>query len=239
MKMKFIVPYVLSGASAFFSLNTSVAHNDKSNDTEPATVARVDSAFNSIDSVAAEMTIPYATAIRETGRDVVYVFNNGSARVRRGGTRAWRNNNPGCIRYSQFARDHGAIGRAGNFAVFPDAQTGAAAIGALLQTDKYRDLTIAAAITKYAPPHENDTRSYQQRLAKMTGLPITLKLRDLNAQQLSAVVGAIRVLEGWRAGSEVAVQEHNDTILASARTHDDIKMAAIHGQHQLQRQMSR
>lgn len=41
--------------------------------------------------------------------------------IRSGGTKAWRNNNPGNMIYSAkgFAIRHGAIGKAGGMAVFP------------------------------------------------------------------------------------------------------------------------
>lgn len=138
--------------------------------------------------------------------DVVYTRADGNQFRRSGGTRAWRNMNPGNIRYSDFARQAGAIGHAGGFAVFPDEETGMKAIGALLKSDKYRNLTISQAIFKYAPPHENDTEKYKASLRKMTGLPITKKIFELDDEQMMCVVKAIRVVEGWREGKETFIQ---------------------------------
>src|SRR5579872_6910539 len=62
-------------------------------------------------------------------------------------TRSWRNNNPGNLKYTPFARDNGAIGAAGQppnakptdlkFAVFPDYETGKNAQAKRLKMDLY------------------------------------------------------------------------------------------------------
>ena len=122
-------------------------------------------------------------------------------RVRRtGGTRAWRNLNPGNIRYSEFSRKAGAIGQAGGFAVFPDEETGTRAISSLLRGQSYNNLTIARAITRYAPPSENNTAAYHRRIQQITGLNINRRISDLSDGELSRVVDAIRAIEGWEAG---------------------------------------
>lgn len=137
--------------------------------------------------------------------DVVYHLANGDEIVRRGGTRAWRNNNPGCIRPGSIADAHGAIGSAGGFAVFPDEQSGMDAIAGLLLSDKYRNKTIGAALYSYAPPFENDTIGYQNYVRKLTGLSTDMRISDLTPGQLHQLVLAIRKIEGWRAGTEISV----------------------------------
>lgn len=141
---------------------------------------------------------PTATA---NGRDTEITRADGSVEQRTGGTLAWRNNNPGNIRAGQFATNHGAIGTGpGGFAVFPDEATGARAVGSLLQTNAYRDLSINDAVMRYAPPVENNTAAYQRAIQNATGLDGTRTISSLNAQELSSVVDAIRQQEGWRAG---------------------------------------
>lgn len=228
MKIKFSIPYLLTGMTMLMATTRTSGTNDehaaefKSRETFTNTIPRPTRA-NNADSLrldllmAANTSDPNAPAAAnaaptaaarvisadEHRYDVVYVCDNGLKIRRSGGTRAWRNNNPGCIRYSEFARQMGAVGRAGGFAVFPDEQTGMAAIGTLLRSDKYRNLTISAAIMKYAPPHENDTHGYKQRLQKMTGLSVNLKICDLTDEQLESVVRAIRIIEGWKVGREI------------------------------------
>lgn len=141
----------------------------------------------------------YTSAVA-LGRDVVYTTADGRRARRTGGTRAWRNLNPGNIRYSEFSRNAGAIGQAGGFAVFPDEETGTQAISSLLRGQSYNNLTIARAITRYAPPSENNTAAYHRRIQQITGLNINRRISDLSDGELSHVVDAIRAIEGWEAG---------------------------------------
>ena len=141
----------------------------------------------------------YTSAVA-LGRDVVYTTADGHRVRRTGGTRAWRNMNPGNIRYSEFSRNAGAIGQAGGFAVFPDEETGTRAISSLLRGQSYNNLTIARAITRYAPPSENNTAAYHRRIQQITGLNINRRISDLSDGELSRVVDAIRAIEGWEAG---------------------------------------
>ncbi|MFJ8635304.1 S8 family serine peptidase [Streptomyces sp. NPDC093568] len=121
--------------------------------------------------------------------------------IRTGGTIAWRNNNPGNIVAGAFTRSHGAIGANGRFAVFPDEETGAAAVAALLRTPAYNSSSIAQAIARYAPSFENDTPHYIAMVARWTGLDPSRAVSTLDDKELDAVVGAIRRMEGWRPGT--------------------------------------
>lgn len=141
----------------------------------------------------------------ESSKDVIYEHSDGTKYRRTGGSRAWRNSNPGNIRYSQFARRMGAIGRAGGFAVFPDEETGMRAIGALLRSDGYNKLTVAGAISKYAPPSENNTSAYHRQIERLTGLSINKKISDLTDAEMTRVASAIRTIEGWRPGRVVEI----------------------------------
>ena len=58
------------------------------------------------------------------GNSVIFYDQDENLLIRSGGTRTWRNNNPGNIRASRFSYKHGAIGSAGGFAVFPTYQAG-------------------------------------------------------------------------------------------------------------------
>ena len=162
-----------------------------------------------IDTVVAdttESTAPIAIAdvaviATADGKDVIYTMPDGGRVKRVGGTRAWRNTNPGNIRYSEFARRIGAIGQAGGFAVFPTEEIGMYAIEALLRSDSYNKLTVAGAISRYAPPSENNTSAYHRQIEKLTGLSVNKRMADLTADELTQVAMAIRHIEGWREGS--------------------------------------
>ena len=148
---------------------------------------------------------PRVTNVKKIANGVRYIFDDGSHLERSGGTIAWRNYNPGCIRYTNNAVAMGAVGEANGFAVFPDEQTGMNAIKTLLTSENYRDLTIARAITKYAPPHENNTNRYIANMCHATGLNQNQKICDLNDTLLTKVVLTIRKLEGWIEGNEKVV----------------------------------
>jgi hypothetical protein len=79
------------------------------------------------------------------------------------GTRPQRNHNPGDLEYHQFAINHGATGSDGRYAIFPDDDTGFAAMRILL-LEHYKGLTLQQALDKYAPPAENETNIYLQHV---------------------------------------------------------------------------
>lgn len=135
--------------------------------------------------------------------DVIYTHADGTKIKRTGGSRAWRNTNPGNIRYSDLARSMGAIGQAGGFAVFPTEQNGMNAIKALLRSKNYVNLTVEAAIGRYAPPVENNTAAYNRKIRKLTGLDLNRKISDLSDAELDRMANAIRVIEGWTPGRTV------------------------------------
>lgn len=85
------------------------------------------------------------------------------------GTRPNKNNNPGDIEFGPFAKQHGATGSDGRFAIFPSAAAGFAAMGALLRKH-YAGLTIKAALNKYAPPVENATDIYLAHVCEWSGV---------------------------------------------------------------------
>ena len=84
------------------------------------------------------------------------------------GTRPARNNNPGDIEDGKFARAHGAIGTDGRFAKFPTVQVGFDAMRALLLS-AYANSTLEQMLNHYAPPCENQTNIYLQRVCEWTG----------------------------------------------------------------------
>jgi hypothetical protein len=84
-------------------------------------------------------------------------------------SRCRRNLNPGNIRYGYFALRHGATGTDGSFAIFPTAAAGFAAMSELLEGFYLGD-TITQAITKWAPPTENNTPQYITNVCEWTGL---------------------------------------------------------------------
>lgn len=214
MTFKRTIPYFLTSAAMMLGISHTMGSTDGGTLPDDAQTRTATTQPVPNKTAHADTTYVLAAANINTSKiidavahryDVVYTRADGNQFRRSGGTRAWRNNNPGCLRYSEFTAAQGAIGKAGGFAVFPDEETGMRAICALLQSDGYRNLTISQAIFKYAPPHENDTDGYKTTLRRLTGLDISVKLSSLTPDQIMRVARAIKVVEGWRTGRETVI----------------------------------
>lgn len=91
--------------------------------------------------------------------------------------------------------------------MFPDIEAGRAALTGLLHGQSYINRSIYAAIARYAPSQENDTDSYRNKIAALTGLDINLKLRDLTDGEFDLIVNAIQTIEGFFVGMEKPVRK--------------------------------
>lgn len=156
-------------------------------------------------------------------KTVQYRTNDSSSILYKGGSRAWRNNNPGNIRMSDFAVTHGAIGSEGDFAIFPTYDIGYKAIVALLSGASYRSLSVYAAIRKYAPPIENNTANYQKQVKKYTGLDINRIISTLSPMEVQRVADAIQKVEGYIVGTteEITGDASNTFTVATSNANDD------------------
>lgn len=144
------------------------------------------------------------TSAEVTGTKTVrYTAKDSTTLVKKNGSIAWRQNNPGNISNGPFAESQGAIGKGDRFAIFASEQKGFDAIVALLTGPTYRDLSLEAAITKYAPPQENDTAAYIAFLTAQTGISKSEILRELLNSQIKALAKGIQKHEGWIVGSEI------------------------------------
>ncbi len=144
----------------------------------------------------------FTTAWSPTNKVVHYKRADGSIVRKSGGSRAWRNNNPGNIISSTFSSANGAIGTDGTMAIFPNKKVGRKAIKTLLRGPSYRDLTIEEAIFRYAPPSENNSDSYVDFVAQTSGFAKSTVLSSLLIADLRKVIGAIGKMEGWEEGTE-------------------------------------
>lgn len=227
--LKLTVPYYIMTAVGFIGTSASTYNtDDTARNTTTAkniTVDQDSTAQSQVDSLAGAPAC--LQSVREQGRDVIYVYNNGDEITRKKGSRAWRNNNPGNLRYSPFSRKEGAIGECGKYAVFPDEETGMNALRKLLATESYQKLTIAAAVNRYSPEGAAGVALYISKLKKLTGLPATTRLRDLNREQLNMVANSIREIEGWIIGHEEQTKRERISNVMMARIKVDSVRNAI------------
>ncbi len=148
-----------------------------------------------------------------------------------GGTRSWRNNNPGNLKYGKFAAGMGATGRDDKgFAVFPSYEAGRKAQEQLLfGSDAYRNLSIADAIRKYAPGSDgNDPAGYAAQMARAAGVGVGTRLSDLTPDQRRKFLDAQQAKEGWKVGSSGGV---SSGLTGSLTTDGPIRANLMHGQY--------
>jgi|GEM_PF-581096 len=145
------------------------------------------------------MTTPKYVSARDGEKNsVIYVAEDGSEYLHSGGTRAWRNNNPGNLSKAQ--KSGLAIGVGGPFAVFPDHDTGKAALKFVLLS-VYKEKRLDKVFEKYAPSTDNnDPEHYTKLVKKFTGLASDRTIGDLTPAELDKFMGAIERVEGWQAG---------------------------------------
>lgn len=150
----------------------------------------------------------YVSAFPGIGITRMYVGNDGNIYELSGGSRAWRNNNPGNLEYGKFARNHGAIGTDGRFAIFPDAATGFKAMASLLATNSYQKLTIEGAINRYAPPNENNVENYLKSIERQTGFLRSTPMNNLSKDNLLNLAKAMAKHEGNMSGKKRLVPRY-------------------------------
>lgn len=104
--------------------------------------------------------------------------------------RGLRNNNPGNLRYGEFAQRMGAIGKDDKgFAVFSDMNAGSNAGMELLRSYMRRGYdTIEEIISRWAPSNENNTAAYIAAVSKSLGVNSRQQLNDQQLAQLSQAI---------------------------------------------------
>lgn len=145
------------------------------------------------------------------------VFKTQDGDVKReGGSRSWRNNNPGNVEYGDFAKKFGAIGTDGRFAIFPTEEAGRKAKeylifesngGRQLSTKGdygaglgYKDKTLSQMLTAYAPKEENITNGYIKSVLSAVG--VEKRMGDYTSEERAVILEAMKKVEGWDAGDE-------------------------------------
>jgi hypothetical protein len=132
-------------------------------------------------------------------------IRRGQPHLRTGkGSFAWLNNNPGNLTGQPGGPDFGQF--AGkfnwhNFLVFPDHDTGFAAIGSFLRQGPYPNLSILEAFRMYAPASDgNQPDQYAASVASAAGVTVDTPLNQLNDDQMQQMQAEIEQIEGTVAG---------------------------------------
>lgn len=145
--------------------------------------------------------IPVAQIGADAERDSAFIGAGAKrdvAEIQEGGgtPRGIRNNNPGNLEFGPFARQMGATGSDGRFAIFPTFEDGVRAQERLLAGGSYiggGNNTIAKIINRYAPPSDgNPVSSYAQYVSRVTGIPVN---QPVTAAQVPIIAEAMRQFE--------------------------------------------
>lgn len=194
--------------------------------------------FTSRGDLVSAGDVPNGTVVANAGKGFTTLKLPNGEVVKRTGTRAWRNNNPGNIEFGKFARTHGAIGTDGRFAVFPSYAAGRAAkYDLLFNTTGYKNKTIEGAINRYAPPSENNTKSYYDQVAAGIGVSPSTPLSSLSETQRQTMLDAMEIVEGFRKGKITVPEyyknlspEQRAVVDSQAETERNKQNATIRGQ---------
>jgi hypothetical protein len=101
----------------------------------------------------------YIKARQGPKNSVIYTDSDGKEWIFEGGNIPWRNQNPGDLVPGNVSKRNGAIGSANGFAVFPNYQTGHAALLDSLKA-VHGNQDILSLMHEYAPPSAVTTRRH-------------------------------------------------------------------------------
>jgi hypothetical protein len=146
---------------------------------------------------------------------VTYHYGDGRTVVHEGGSRSWRNNNPGNLR--------GAVNRrvgvdADGFDIYPDLQSGEAARRRMFELGgKYYGYDSVRQVlgglkdknggfikgTAYAPSNDRNTPdTYANNIKVLAGIDVDdKKIADLTSEEKDNLENAMKKLERWRTGA--------------------------------------
>jgi hypothetical protein len=152
-------------------------------------------------------TYNVAGGVAEAGKGYTVITTPEGQKVKRTGSRNWRNNNPGNIEYGSFAKGEGAIGTDGRFAVFSSFEEGEKAQAKLIfEGSGYKNLSLAAALHRYAPLSDgNDTYAYINTVAKAAGISPYTVMNEIPEDKRQLVLKAMHRVEGFKPGKEEVI----------------------------------
>jgi len=137
------------------------------------------------------------------GYNIVQDENGNSFRLS-GGTRAWRNNNPGNLKYSEFSLKYGAMGHDDTMhSIFPTVAAGNNAKYQLLFGDDkdYKDMTLEKAISIYAPAYDNNNPdAYVRYLCRGATYNKDTILRNMTEVERKFLLERMGRMEGYKEG---------------------------------------
>ena len=136
-------------------------------------------------------------------QDVVIFKIGDKEEVRTGGSVSWRYNNPGLIYYGDFAKEAGAIGTDGRYALFRTYEDGRKALMTLLwESDRgYKNKSLEEAMRAYAPKNEGFNTEYYIKVIKAdTGISLSKKMSDFSDKDKNTLLSTLEKIERFKPG---------------------------------------
>ena len=138
----------------------------------------------------------YKYAYAHDDQTVFYFDELGNKYVARGGTLAWRINNPGLVRsHSHVARKNGAIGSYQGYAIFSDASHGRKALSELLHSKKYFNSNLNTVAELYRSKGKPD---FLDELCKWYAFNRAKKLSKFSDEEFSGLLFALEKICGYK-----------------------------------------
>ena len=196
--------------SLTFHLNVPTTLNDPSGLGAHCTGRNTD--HNNVLTCEQAQAAAQLTATRKNSTQERAQSQNGTQERRVGGSRSWRNHNPGNLAYGPFARAQGATGHdSAGFAIFKTTAAGRQAQNALWHTHAYQHRTIQGAVGRWTSGDSPAVQhAYARALAHAAGVSPNTPVSALTPQQLGAMEAAQTRQEGWTPGRVVADPERRE-----------------------------
>ena len=200
----------MAGPMAFNILRQMFGSNNRSTtETEPASTAGAGTGTVTQGTATGEKPIKRVVSSRPGAIKVETIDGMIQERV---GAANWRMNNPGNLRPTAWSEKlpgvvgKGSAGSSGEFLVFDTKLSGDAGKRELLfgQDTMYKNMNIAEAISRYAPPNENNTQAYIRAITEATQLNPGTRLQDFTQSQQAVMLSTIERLEGFKPGKIIS-----------------------------------
>jgi hypothetical protein len=139
----------------------------------------------------------FILAYPEDPEHIAYFDASGNKYIAKGGTLAWRINNPGLVQsHSHVAKRNGTIGASGSYAIFPNPENGHQALSSWLHLRKYYNAKLKVVAQHYQPL---DPEGFILKLQALADLPLNKKLKSFSKQEWQLLLNSIEQLCGFAA----------------------------------------
>ncbi len=139
----------------------------------------------------------FILAYPEDAEHIAYFDAAGNKYIAKGGTLAWRINNPGLVQsQSHVAKRNGSIGACGAYAIFPTPENGHQALCSWLHLKKYYNAKLKIVAQHYQP-HEPE--GFILKLQTLVDLPLNKTLKSFSKQDWQLLLHSIEKLCNFEA----------------------------------------